>query len=299
MDARALLLALVLGGCFDSFGLPISVSEREETPDYACEPAEIPEWLIGEFAIVGMGRSCLARDELELYADSCGEGGWWFYDIDYGGGGEGEFVRVSDDHWELQVPSDAGHVEVAISIYREGWLWHEREMLRIDASGIGFLDELWAIQARNSTPVEHSVEGTFCATEESWSVHTTSVAPEEAWGDSPIRLSDTRDGLVVRFRADEVLVADGRLPTCGHDCTRTSNGAVVGWDGFGGTIRYRNTHGLCSALSGDAHFTYDGNELVLEQDWVVIDVTDMDRDGLVDDRVIRRTRSVLREDACP
>ena len=294
MDARV-LIALALGGCFGSHELPLVPATEVELDEPACDPAEIPGWLIGDFAIVGMGRSCLARDELELYADSCGRGGWWFYDLDYGGGGEGDFRRVADDHWELWVDG-----ALAISIHREGWWWHEREMLRIDARGIGMHDELWAIQSLNAPPVEHDLPETFCGVAESWSIHTTSVAPEEAWGEGPVRVTDGFDtGLVVRFRGDEVQLYDGRLPTCGLECARTSSGTVVVWDGHAGTIRYRNTHGVCSALTGDATFTWDGDELVLEQDWVIVDVTDMDRDGLLSDRVIRRTRTTLRTDACP
>lgn len=294
MDARVLLLVPALG-CFESHEIAlVGISDViEEEP--ACDPAEIPDWLTGEFAIVGMGRSCLARDELELYADSCGRGGWWFYDVDFGGGGEGRFERVTDDHWELWVDG-----ERAVSIHREGWWWYEREMLRVDATGIGMFDELWAVQAANAPAVEHDLRETFCAVEESWSIHTTSVAPADAWGEGGVRITEGRDtGLVVRFGADEVQVYDGRLPTCGPDCARDSSGSVVAWDGHTGTIRYRNTHGVCAALDGDATFTRDGDELVLEQDWVIVDISDMDRDGSLNDRVIRRTRTVLREDACP
>ena len=78
-----------------------------------------------------------------------------------------------------------------------------------------------------------------------------------------------------------------------------SSGTLVAWDGREGLVRYRNTHGVCSALTGDARVTYEADDLVLEQDWVIIDIDDADRDGSLDDRVIRRTRTVLRTDACP
>lgn len=294
MDARALVLVLAWG-CFESHEPALVGITDIVEDDPACDPAEIPDWLIGEFAIVGMGRSCLARDELELYADSCGNGGWWFYDLDFGGGGEGRFERVTDDHWELWVDG-----ERAVSIHREGWWWYEREMLRLDATGIGMRDELWAIQSENAPGVAHDLPERFCAVSETWSIHSTSVAPETAWGEGAVRLTEAGDtGLVVRFSPDVVQLFDGRLPTCGRNCARTSSGSVVAWDGSVGTIRYRNTHGVCSALDGDATFTYDGDTLTLAQDWVVIDLSDMDRDGSIDDRVIRRTTTVLREDACP
>ena len=189
-----------------------------------------------------------------------------------------------------------------LSIHREGWWWYEREMLRIDASAIGMFDELWAVQARTARSVAHDLPETFCGVEEAWSIQSTDIAPATAWGEGGVAITRERDtGLVMRFGSDEVALYDGRLPTCGRGCARESSAKLVAWDGRHGTLRYRNTHGVCSALTGDATFTYhdETGVLVLEQDWVVIDIEDMDRDGSTTDRVIRRTRTTLRTDACP
>lgn len=294
MDGRiGILVACVASACFSSHELPlVGVAEIVED-EPACDPAVIPEWLTGHFAIVGMGRTCLARDEFNFYADACGEGGWSTFDLDVGAGRSGELVRIDDDHWELRVD---GRTE--LEIHRQGWLWHGREMLRIDAAGIGIFAELWAVGGTDVPPVEHDLDGMYCAVDESWSIHSTSVAPALAWGDGPVHITDGRDtGLKMRFAGDEVALFDGRLPTCGLDCARTSSGSLVAWDGATGVVRYRDTHGVCSALTGEAMVTREGDALILEQDWVVIDVTDFDGDGTFTDRVIRRTRTTLR--ACP
>jgi hypothetical protein len=281
-------------GCGASDGLdPQPDAGGPGGPMCDSDAPSLPAELVGNFIVApaGCALDTAAPGLGYLWVDACGGAATFMPDGQQSAG----IVRVDAARYLYEVAEGADFSsELRVLDEQRG----TSPVISLQSTAADPRWEGWALRQRELTPavaVPESRRKTDCATSETWSMLAFDgvaagrvlVAPAErayTTGDlapSVYVFGSSATGVTVRW----------------PEAQQRFYGSLVHYDGTSGTARH-DVLSACAELDGAVELAWDGSTVIADVDWFVFDTTDLDGDGDRRDFVIRRTRYVLRADAC-
>jgi hypothetical protein len=282
---RSLFALVMLLGCAGSHG------RTDDAGISPCDGGGLPPEVVGSFTFVQRGCGRLPNEsryaELGyLYVGVCGEAQTGVPD----GPETRGTVHAEGDAFVY----DADELSLTLRPMLEPPIGYR--ILEVEST----IGNAWAMAARGSGRYVDAPSMRTCGMHETWSTHQLAAGSIGAMleqGDDILEPGDSqptaRIGADMTATSSTIVVADPRLPIAWWFV-----GVISEWDGRTGRAWHGGAPSGCTDLDSDITFEWDGTTFTTTVEWLVPDVSDLDRDSDTLELLVRRSRMESTREAC-